>query len=277
MDLHEGFRLLCLRERIGEARAWLDAFPLTDVNVGNSEGRTLLHYAATLQSTRLLKFLLGLPQIRVNARNSMGCTPLHLACLLDSPDHAELLINHPDIDLDIPDIMGGITPLDLSASNGRHALIRKMIASGRPLRATTHGSLWLDTSVPELYQARLKCRALIDDMCARPIATRQEARLKLKWPLSVATHAFACVVFLCDGLLALRSGDLLQPTKADFLADSACFARWHAARFFSVLRVLPAELQMKICHSASGTSGDSIKTCDSENAFIHLASVFESQ
>jgi len=64
---------------------------------------------------------------------------------------------------------------------------------------------------------------------------------------------FALVVFVSDGLLEIKDTTTT------------------AARFFSIARRLPLELQMMLCHRVVGSAKEIIPGKDSEVAFKELA------
>ena len=66
---------------------------------------------------------------------------------------------------------------------------------------------------------------------------------------------FALVVFVSDGLLEIKDTTTRTP----------------AARFFSIARRLPLELQMMLCHRVVGSAKEIISGKDSEVAFKELA------
>jgi len=66
---------------------------------------------------------------------------------------------------------------------------------------------------------------------------------------------FALVVFVSDGLLEIKDTTTRTP----------------AARFFSIARRLPLELQMMLCHRVVGSAKEIIPGKDSEVAFKELA------
>ena len=71
----------------------------------------------------------------------------------------------------------------------------------------------------------------------------------------LAAEVFALVVFVSDGLLQINETTTPSP----------------AARFFSIARRLPLELQMVLCHHVVGSAKEIIPGKDSEVAFKELA------
>jgi len=87
------------------------------------------------------------------------------------------------------------------------------------------------------------------------VETRQAMRLEIGWYDDAAAEMFALVVFVSDGLLQIN--DTTTPSPA--------------ARFFSIARQLPLELQMVLCFRQVGSAKEIISGKDSEVAFKELA------
>jgi len=84
--------------------------------------------------------------------------------------------------------------------------------------------------------------------------TRHMVRVELGL-IALAAEVFALVVFVSDGLLKIKDTTTATP----------------AARFFSLARRLPLELQMVLCHLVMGSSKETIPGKESEAAFRELA------
>jgi len=91
----------------------------------------------------------------------------------------------------------------------------------------------------------------------RPTQHRQGPKFAWKWACSPAAFVFAHVVFLCDGLLSLK-------TDATWISDAT-------RRFFSIASRLPMELQVVLCHWVCGSDSALLQTWKIENAFKRLA------
>ena len=83
--------------------------------------------------------------------------------------------------------------------------------------------------------------------------TRSQMRVELGLDDALAAEMFALVVFVSDGLLQIK--------------DAAS----SAARFFSIARRLPLELQMGLCYRQVGSDKEIIPGKESEVAFKELA------
>jgi len=87
-------------------------------------------------------------------------------------------------------------------------------------------------------------------------------RKKLGLLDELAAEVFALVVFLCD--------DLFQPKPAALISTSNPAA---VLRFVVIVRRLPMELQMILCHRVVGSRKQNILHTDSEIAFKSVARV----
>ena len=76
----------------------------------------------------------------------------------------------------------------------------------------------------------------------------------------LAAELFALTIFLCDGLLHLKSPALISSN----FTTAAC-------AFFAIAKRLPMELQMLLCRCAVGSMKQNILYQDSEPAFHSLA------
>ena len=85
--------------------------------------------------------------------------------------------------------------------------------------------------------------------------TRHAMRVKIGLLDELAAEMFALVVFVSDGLLQIN--DTTTPSPA--------------ARFLSIARRLPLELQMVVCFRQVGSDKEIIPGKDSEVAFKELA------
>jgi len=94
---------------------------------------------------------------------------------------------------------------------------------------------------------------LLERFKENPEETRSSMRAELGW-FDEAAEMFAMVVFVSDGLLQIND---TAPSLA--------------ARFFNIVRRLPLELQMMLCHRVVGSPKEIIPGKESEEAFKNLA------
>jgi len=85
--------------------------------------------------------------------------------------------------------------------------------------------------------------------------TKHAMRVEVGWYDDLAAEMFALVVFVSDGLLQIKDTTTTTP----------------AARFFSITRELPLELQMVLCFRQVGSGKEIIPGKESEAAFRELA------
>ena len=103
-------------------------------------------------------------------------------------------------------------------------------------------------------QGKTEVVTLLERFKGDAAQTRRAVRVELGWHDEMAAEMFALVVFVSDGLLQVND---TTPTPA--------------ARFFSIARRLPLELQMVLCHRLVGSRKEIIPGKDSEVAFKTLA------
>jgi len=220
----------------------------------------------------IVKMLLAHPSIDVNVRALRKETPLHFACKYDS-FVVPLLLKDKRVDATLIDDTG-YTAFDWSIKNGLCGTAEMLIASGKELGDPV---TFIDRPGGSHLEQKIAARKLNDRFKANPTLTRYECRVKLEVPETVAAQLFAFVVFLCDGLLALKEYEtretawpnifkwgITKPQTPPPMMDSAL-------RFFKMAQRLPMELQMILCHRVLGRVKDNIPSKDSELAFRALA------
>jgi len=190
-------------------------------------------------------------------------TPLSRCCDCGHVSVAELLSKDPRVDATLPD-EEGCTPLWWASCNGHHEVIEWLIASGKDLGDMNRkGHFYLEETYTALEIAReeknTEAVGLLERFVSNPMQTRHEIRVKLGFPDELAAEIFALTVFLCEGLLQLKS----PLATAAFNPD--------ATRFFSIASKLPMELQMVLCRRAVGSMKQNIRSAESEVAFKYLA------
>jgi hypothetical protein len=244
-----------------EARDYALEHPDLDLNSTSPHfpGWGLMHsLCGNSGNLPVLKLLLSSPRTDVNVEMS-GSTPIIVACTMRSDEFLKELIHHPRVDLDATDDASR-SPLSYLVAYDRIDPIKEMIASGKEFATSDRDLAGEDISFAEFarFEDNHDIAALLERFESHPQATRHEVRAELGWPLDTACHLFACVVFVSDGLLRVRSTTDRQD---------------QVARFFAISQRLPLELQTILCLCAAGCKEHRIATADSEVAFIHLASV----
>ena len=127
------------------------------------------------------------------------------------------------------------------------------------------GNYFIDIEYTALEIARegnqTEAAAVLERFMSNPGQTRHELRVKLGVLDELAAEVFALTVFHCDDLLQLK------------LASSPAATAAVAARFFTIAKELPMELQMVLCHRGVGSTKQNILQKDSEAAFKSLARI----
>jgi len=89
--------------------------------------------------------------------------------------------------------------------------------------------------------SKAEASTLLERFKENPLETRQAVRVELGWYDELAAEMFALEVFVSDGLLQIKDTTTTTP----------------AARFFSIARRLPLEIQM-VCFRQVGSTKEII-------------------
>ena len=106
--------------------------PLTDVNIKNIEGKTVLHIAMEITNTEILEELLKTPSLDVNIQDEKGDTALHIAITENNEDAVDMLLNKPETDVYIQN-SDGRTPLHIAAQSGSKEILAKILEKCKDL------------------------------------------------------------------------------------------------------------------------------------------------
>lgn len=195
--------------------------------------------------------------------------------------------------MDLPQ-RDGCTPL-YGAAYWRHLeVVRLWIASGREMDPGEPGNEAGDVVLVG-KRRREELGVLLERFRANPAQTRGEVRRELGLFDDGAGEIFALVIFLCDGLLAISEGDGNANAKGNANANAKGKGKekgkgkgttagndddgddgddtFGAARFFRIVRELPMDLQVVMCHRAVGSMGTSIPGDQRERVFRQLATI----
>jgi len=120
----------------------------------------------------------------------------------------------------------------------------------RDIRESPYGCHWgaKDWSKTEVV-------TLLERFLSDAAQAKDAVRVEVGWYDGLAAEMFALVVFVSDGLLQVK-----DPTTAT-----------PAARFFSIAKRLPLEIQMVLCFRQVGSDKEILPGKDSEVAFKELA------
>ena len=149
----------------------------------------------------------------------------------------------------------GYTPLWYASYYGNLDVIRWWIASGREMDLGTPGDIKKTDAIwAAMMTGKKEAVTLLERFKENPEETRHAMRLEIGWYDDAAAEMFALMVFVSDGLLQIKD------TKTT-----------PAARFFSITRSLPLELQMVLCYRVVRSAKEIIPGNESEVAFKWLA------
>ena len=239
-----------------EVKEMLRSNPALDINWRDvrENGCSALHQACESGHDSIVSILLAHPGIDVNAKDDSGKTPFFTACDMGSTSCVRLLLQDQLVMIDEPDNDGG-TSLRRAAYCGHYDVIKLWIASGREMDLGKPGDIYkTDVIGAAKKYRRTEVVTLLERFKENPEETRQAARVGIDWYNSRAVEMFALVIFVSDELLQIKETVAIQ-----------------AMRFFSIVRKLPLELQMVLCHRSVGSTKEIIQRRDSEVAFKSLA------
>jgi len=226
-----------------------------DVNmVVDEDGYTLLHYACSENSrSSVIPLLMAHPDIDLNVKEVNGWTPFYIACSGHTSCVGEML---KDSRVKLNERShSGRTPLFWAARCGCLGVIKTWIASGREIDLGKPGDVDKTDAIGGAKKyGNTETASLLERFKENPVGTIHVARVELGWYDELAAKMFAMVIFVSDGLLQTK--DTTPPSPA--------------ATFFSVVKLLPLELQMLICYKAVGSNKEIILSTFSEIAFRHL-------
>jgi len=228
--------------------------PGFNVNMAvDGNGWTLLHFACNNDSrSAVIPLLLAHPGINVNLKDRDEQTPFNYACSGCTSCVREMLkvsrvkVNEPT--------NHGKTPLWYAADYGRLNVIKWWVTSGREMDLGNPGDMKTD-AIGAAKRGGDSEVVSLERFKSDAAQTRHAMRVELSWYDEAAAEVFALVVFVTDGLLQVKDTTTSTP----------------AARFFSIARRLPLELQMIVCHRLVGSAKEIIHGKDSEVAFMSLA------
>ena len=222
---------------------------------GDGLGRTLLH-SACLESHRsaVIPLLLAHPGIDVNVKNRHRSTPFYYACAYGRDSCVRELLKDSRVKANEP-VQSRHTPLWAAVATGHLEVIKWWIASGRELDLGTPGNDETDAIGEARRRDRTEVVTPLERFKENPGEIRHEVRVELGWYDEAAAARFALMVFVSDGLLQIK--DVTSSTPA--------------ARYYSIARNLPLELQMVLCFRQVGSAKEIIPGKDSEEGFKSLA------
>jgi len=219
-------------------------------------GWTLLHYACLGDSrSPVIPLLLAHPDVDANVKNTDGETPFYDACYYGYTSCVREMLKDSRVKVNEPR-NNGDTPLWRAAYFGYLDIIRWWITSGREMALGKPGDVLKTDAIGAAKKyGYTKVVTLLERFKEHPEETRHYVRQEMGWYDELAAEMLALVVFVSDGLLQID--DTATPSPA--------------ARFFSIVRRLPLELQMAMCRRGAGSAKEIIPGKESEMAFKSLA------
>jgi len=227
------------------------------VNMDLGHGWTSLHYACRADSrSAVIPLLLAHPDIDVNSKIRFdGWTPFYTACRFRYTSCVREMLKDSRVQVNEPS-NGGYTPLWRAAWYGYLDVIRWWIASGREMDLGKPGDVLKTDAIGVAKRyGHAEVVTLLERFQSDAVQTRHAIRVELGLLDELAAEMFALVVFVSDGLLQIK--DTTTPSPA--------------ARFFSIVRRLPLELQMLLCFRLVGKAKEIIPGKESDVAFKELA------
>lgn len=213
---------------------------------------TTLEIACRRNYSEIVALLLARPDIDVNQLNKYDSRPLITACNMGNTSCVRLLLEDSRLEIEGIPCYGAIV-------DGHLETIKWYIASGRQL------DLGEILEYKRLRPLDHQMSSLLRRFKDHPDNTRYRVRLELGCLDKLSADIFALVIFLCDDLLRLKNKDVSP------------LIRHETVRFLSIMKELPMELQMIICHRAVGSAGTNIASKTAEFGFRQLAKVYMSK
>ena len=248
--------------------------------------RTAFNNTCAYGKPKCAQFLRTHPDVDVNVRTNLsgGETPLISACWWNQLSIVKMLLADPRVNASLTD-NHNCTALWTAISQYRHKdaleIIERLIVSGKDLGNVNqrgqsmqcsgtipellniivvgNGTYWGNVH-PDLLSLRRNLQTLVEGFLQDPLGTRHKLRLKYNDDCCAynevdAVDLFALIIFLCDDLLRINNEAITTPGTT---------------RFFLMIRKLPMELQMILCHRVYRSFKDGIPTHKSEPAFRQL-------
>jgi len=228
-------------ERVSEI---LKAHPAVDVNWAGDmfSGTTALHEACQWDFDVIVSLLLDHPAIDVNVKDAAGNTAIWLACVNGAANSLKVLLKDPRVVINHPNR----APLKQAVQEGNVYILKCLVVSGRDIGSVPDAVRMCRDTVAVTFLTRFQ---------ANPGQVVARTRKELGYVDKVA-QVFALVIFLSDGLLAIRR-NLVGLTRT--------------TRFLAIASLLPLDLQAVLCCRLGESMRNSVKREDSEAAFLELA------
>lgn len=80
-------------------------YPGINVNLGDKDGRTPLHWASRMNKTAVMELLLQSPNININQRTNFGETSIMEASEYGCADAVSILLRYPETNVNLADLV----------------------------------------------------------------------------------------------------------------------------------------------------------------------------
>ncbi|MBL0319892.1 MAG: ankyrin repeat domain-containing protein [Alphaproteobacteria bacterium] len=127
-----------------------------NLDMTDSDGRTLLHTAVICSKEHIAKYLIKKAKLDVNSKDNNNNTPLHYAVVYNNDYIMRNLMDHPQINLNVKDELGN-TPLHIAVSYGNTELVTKLLEKGADPTLTNN-----DNKTPMSLAEALKQKSLVE-------------------------------------------------------------------------------------------------------------------
>ena len=144
-----------------------------DINWGNSNGWTGLHFSCRWGNKEIVEYLISHPKINVNKENKNGETPLWNACWNGKEETVKILLKDERVNVNKEE-KDGQTPLWIACYYGRE-IVKILFASGREIDTTKKtkpgNDVWNNTTAAEIArkEGKEQIAKLVDEYSKNPM------------------------------------------------------------------------------------------------------------
>jgi len=254
----DGWTALHLAARYGhyEIAKYILEQPDVLPNISALNSGCPLRLACTNSGRRVVKLLLDDPRVDVNLMSEVGYPPLYEAIRWQNEPIIQLFLVHAhNLDLSQEFVVenGGenithtvIGHLANTIADTSKRVERRRAEVSKPGLASPSIYKIHHLSCNKELQKCERIHTLLVDYEANRNLVRHKLRLEEEYPDAYSHHLYALIIFICDGLLKIKSGGHRQQNR-DVL------------RFYGITKRLPMELQMMLCNRVQEFGRDYIK------------------
>jgi len=254
--------------------------PSIDVNTKNYGRATAFLVACSWGTTKCALLLLDDYRTKVSEPDSRGKTPLRFAVVHEHIDIVKLYLAIALVPTSSPTLALTDTShygRDYNDQEHRRAHlgteqtdnVNIAAAAVRTSNPPHPDDVDIIAVARTLHPPRPDIVELLKKYKVDPVTTRRQLRLELGLTDKLAADMFALIIFLCDGLLAIKSNSTVVSTSTN--TSSSTTTTMTTVRFFNIAEQLPMELQMILCYRVAESVKVGITGANSEPAFRSLA------